>query len=51
MTQDLRANAAPPNLPREFDLMCTTCGRHSSKVRWSKKTKTNICQPDCRGKA
>lgn len=47
MTQDLSGHAAPPNLPTEFFLMCTRCGRRSSRVRYSMRAQTNICQPNC----
>jgi hypothetical protein len=48
MTQDLRGAAAPTNMPTtEFHLICTRCGQRTSKVRFSIRTGSNICQPKC----
>jgi hypothetical protein len=49
MTQDLRGHTTPPNAPAagKFHLMCTGCWHRHAEVKWSPRTKTNICQPKC----
>lgn len=48
MTQDLRENATPPNMPTtKFYLMCTWCGRRDKNVKFSNRIFANICQPNC----
>lgn len=49
MTQDLRGhvNRVERNLPSQFYLFCTRCGRRTPEVRYSPRAGANICLPDC----